>query len=387
VAERKNLGIAVANAKRLSECYLYLSEAFAARPSVKGDEPHWISGRSGSVDTAEKRDWVHRGKSQNVAEACIRSALRDGLLPAWVYRDEGEAEVDRFDLRELTHRTLVAGVYLPTNGRESALAGRPLWVKNADWRRYVSKIMLARYGETEQGPFHPGHSFKRDDPASIAPWWSVNQTLAWVATRIPSYVENIGNMEEHEPREYRPYFVQAISEAEVAESDEGNAFLKSRCDGWPDGSYLAHGGRALLEKIEGGSVTPATIENGRGRAMAWHEFVGIGTRETGEDWLALDPQPLFSSAEVMRAFPATDLDPAGSGGGIVPANRQLDHAAIIKQAGAMRHRQSNLSKGSAAASIVAELPPNPRTGKRRDTRHIERLIAHLWEGGAPESPT
>lgn len=69
------------------------------------------------------------------------------------------------------------------------------------------------------------------------------------------------------------------------------------------------------------------------------------------------------------------------------ANRQLNHSEVISTAATMLKEQPSLSKGSAAASIVAELPVNPRTGKPRDTRHIERIIAHLWEGGIPESPT
>lgn len=77
---------------------------------------------------------------------------------------------------------------------------------------------------------------------------------------------------------------------------------------------------------------------------------------------------------------------AARDGGKVPANRQLRHDEIISKAVELLKAQPNLSKGSAALSIVAELPRNPRTGKRRDTRHIERMIAHLWEGGVLESP-
>ena len=73
-------------------------------------------------------------------------------------------------------------------------------------------------------------------------------------------------------------------------------------------------------------------------------------------------------------------------GGNVPANRKLNHAEIIGQAASMRAFQPGISKGSAAASIVADLPRNPRSGKQRDTRHIERMIAHLWEGGLSQSP-
>jgi hypothetical protein len=70
----------------------------------------------------------------------------------------------------------------------------------------------------------------------------------------------------------------------------------------------------------------------------------------------------------------------------LPANRKLDHDKIIEQAAEMRTERSLISIGSAAASIVAELPPNPKTGKPRDKRHIERIIAHLWEGGLSQSP-
>ncbi|MBX9897891.1 MAG: hypothetical protein K2Y17_08345 [Qipengyuania sp.] len=80
-----------------------------------------------------------------------------------------------------------------------------------------------------------------------------------------------------------------------------------------------------------------------------------------------------SRADLLREFPP-------KGGGIVPANRQLDHAEITGKAAAMLREQPGLSKGSAAASIRAELPPNPKTGKPRDQRGLERIIGHLWEG-------
>lgn len=64
--------------------------------------------------------------------------------------------------------------------------------------------------------------------------------------------------------------------------------------------------------------------------------------------------------------------------GNVAANRSLNHEQIIGQAASMLAAQPSISKGSAAASIVADLPNNPTTGRPRDTRHVERMIAHLW---------
>jgi hypothetical protein len=67
-------------------------------------------------------------------------------------------------------------------------------------------------------------------------------------------------------------------------------------------------------------------------------------------------------------------------------NRQLDHKKIIDSADSMLTINPDISLTSTAASIVADLPPNPKTGKPRDQRHIERLIDHLWGGGIAKAP-
>lgn len=174
-------------------------------------------------------------------------------------------------------------------------------------------------GQSEQQHFRCGQTFKRDDPAALAPWWTVIQSLAWIATRIPSYVEYIGNLETDEPHEHRPYIVHALCEAQVAESDEGQTFMEARRADWPAGSFLAHAGRALLEKILSGEVRPLTRECGQGRQMGAEDFVGIGTRETGADWLRLDPQPVFSSDEVLKAFPMEAALPSIDTSAVTPA--------------------------------------------------------------------
>jgi len=151
--------------------------------------------------------------------------------------------------------------------------------------------------------FPVGHAFTREDPASIAPWWSINQALAWIATRIPSYVDYIGNLETDEPRESQPYVVQVICEAQIADSDEGKAFVEGRRLTWPDGTILAHAGRDLLGTILSGEIRPMARENGQGRQMLGEEFAGVARKTTGSDWLDLTPQPILSSAEIMRIFP------------------------------------------------------------------------------------
>ena len=152
--------------------------------------------------------------------------------------------------------------------------------------------------------FSPGELFTDNDPDDASPWWSVRQTLAWVATRTCSYVAAVGRAERDSSSELNWVVIQATLDVQLAESDEGKAYLSTRQDRWPEGSIFAHAGREVLSEIEARRIAPATIEAGKRRVMGWHEFAGLGSSETGSDWLDLDPQPVFSSAEVIAAFPA-----------------------------------------------------------------------------------
>lgn len=87
----------------------------------------------------------------------------------------------------------------------------------------------------------------------------------------------------------------------------------------------------------------------------------------------------FSRPDIESEFPPLTI-PHCQNAKDAPANRQLDHDALIRRATEMRAERQGLSRGSAAASIIAELGPNPRTGRPFDNRNIERIIAPLWEG-------
>jgi hypothetical protein len=113
---------------------------------------------------------------------------------------------------------------------------------------------------------------------------------------------------------------------------------------------------------------------------AMHQvYRGMAPRNQGAGCPLLLSRQSFDTWRTKRRI-------ARKGGESAPVNRQLDHEKIIQCAVEMLRDQPGVSKGSAALSIVADLPPNPRTGKPRDTRHIERMIAHLWEGKVPQSP-
>ena len=97
---------------------------------------------------------------------------------------------------------------------------------------------------------------------------------------------------------------------------------------------------------------------------------------------------LFKREDVLAIFPATggtlkvgNSAAAGEGCRKVASNRQLNHGQIEERAREMLAERPSLARGAAAAAIVAELPRNPRTGKLRDARYIERIIGKLWVGG------
>lgn len=62
--------------------------------------------------------------------------------------------------------------------------------------------------------------------------------------------------------------------------------------------------------------------------------------------------------------------------------RALDHEEIRRKVTEWLREQPTLSKGAAALAIAHDLPRNPKTGKLRDTRHIETIIIDLWDSNS-----
>lgn len=193
MTDKRDLGIAVADALRLNDCYHELAEAIASRPSIKGDEALWWSNRATNVDSPEMEDWIHRGKSQNVAESILSATLRDGGLKLWVRRSEGEFEVDRQALKEMNHRTFAAGAYKPINDLDSELVGRPLWIRRGDWTSFLRRTLEVRYGESvidasQSSQLAPSLDHvvqerlaSRSD--KMRPWLNPFELVAWVQYR------------------------------------------------------------------------------------------------------------------------------------------------------------------------------------------------------------
>ena len=302
---------AVPNAKPLGDCcqeLIGLIEKQIIEPGEKNARMAQFYSGLTNLDSPHGQDWLDRTLTLESATLAILEAIKREALTVWYVE---HSEPTSLAPGALESGSVRHGIYKAHEHPAPEMQGAKLWVKTREWRQFLSTFALGKGRDTEGDHFRVGHTFTRDDPATIAPWWTVNQSLAWIVSRTPSYVEYIGNLETDEPREHRPYIVHAICESQVAESDEGKVFMESRRAGWPKANILAHAGRALLDKILAGQVRPLAREQGQGRQMRSEEFVGIGARETGSDWLDLDPQPLFSSAEMMAAFAPNELVAAG----------------------------------------------------------------------------
>lgn len=150
--EKRDLGIAVTDAVRLFECLGWLAADFAARPFVIGDNLLDRQGSWTNDSSPEAIDWMHRCRTKSVAENLLSRAVLDGRLPLWVRREDGEAKVDRFAMREFGPRDVQLGAYHPFNDWQSDLRARPLWVKTEDWLVFHSIIMRERYPEEIEAP-------------------------------------------------------------------------------------------------------------------------------------------------------------------------------------------------------------------------------------------
>ena len=222
MAERKNTGLAVADAKRLNDCYHELSEAIAARPAVNGDRALWEYDWDVLAPVGEGReDWVHRSASRDVALVALRGNVTNGNLQLWTHGQHGEVRVDRHELKELTFRTFKSGTYQPDNRLldNAGLADCRLWVKEADWHRYMAGLWTERYGIDWANPAPPA------DKPLLPPegqFVTLSHALTWIAFGVSMDNDHLHEVlsgdsyGEHDPQ-------VAITEAVAKLADLGSA--------------------------------------------------------------------------------------------------------------------------------------------------------------------
>lgn len=150
----------------------------------------------------------------------------------------------------------------------------------------------------------PEESFDPSAHAEISPWWTVLQAIAWVTTRSPAFVERVGQLEAHNEQEIAQFICSSMVLVYVSRNACAcPAKSLDSTNRWESCTCFRDAGRLILEQIRQGHLSPIQTVGGVSRTMAFHEFAGIGQRPSGADWHDLKPAPIFSSAEVIAAFP------------------------------------------------------------------------------------
>jgi len=150
----------------------------------------------------------------------------------------------------------------------------------------------------------PEENFDPSAHAEISPWWTALQAIAWVTTRGPAYVERVGQLEAHNDREIAQFICSSMVLVYVSRNAcTCSAKSLDSTSRWESCTCFRDAGRLILEQIRQGHLRPIQMVSGVSRTMAFHEFAGVGQRPSGADWHDLKPAPIFSSAEVIAAFP------------------------------------------------------------------------------------
>ena len=138
-----------------------------------------------NLESPGGQHWLDRTLALESAVSAIQSAIAGGDLTVWFLEHSLPIQLAPATLENGNVRY---GIFKTHQHPEPEMQGAKLWVKAGDWRQFLTTFASGRRGDSESGHFRVGRTFTRDDPATIAPWWTANQALAWIATRIPAYV-------------------------------------------------------------------------------------------------------------------------------------------------------------------------------------------------------
>lgn len=355
-----------------------------ARPLGTGNEP---------LDPDERAVWMGQfNECRDRAHEALAGYILEAKLTVWGESAEGnlqivapDAAADRFDgvdglradgllLDRQQFETLVRQVCSKQSQEYLSQTCGSLFIEPVE-RQLTRSRDVTRWSDFDGAELPILEELASE--AGKDEWWNWPESLAWVGERD---LRNIATM-----RHFVKQWLARGRSGEMAASGGQLHMANGFCAQAP---FAADDLQKAIERGEIRTVgrhshadqfkvmTPTHWLGGK--IVCDGGFKLVSRKEPLAMWAA---DVAVSRNDLWAAFPASSHNAVGDEGGIVSPNRQLDYDKIIAQAAKMLRDQPSLSKGSAAASIVAELPPNPTTGKPRDTRHIERMIAHLWDGG------
>ena len=346
MAERKNTGLAVSDAKRLNECFNELSDAIAARPPMKGDRQLWrydYAALPGGPETEERLAWNHRCGSKDIAFVALRGAMTNDNLQLWTNGPHGEAKIDRYELKEPTFKTFASGTYQPDNRRldTAGLADSPLWVKEADWDRYMADLWSVRYGIDWANPAPPADKPLLPPEAQFV---TLSHALTWIAFGVSMDSDQLHEVltldlyGEHDPQEgIKAAVVQLVErgragrvamEGKYREShgDEKRTLLTAAIEpikfaNFRQFNYLSdelrHGegltwwrtAHAVTDRLVSGGRADSFIEVDVNRADLLREFRphgAMGWEPEAIQWSDLEPAQLARVKELAREAEADE---------------------------------------------------------------------------------
>ena len=390
----KHRGPAVSDAYELSRCWIDLADRSERWP-FPADTPARIVELAQAIPEGQRTNWLRRQVNLDEVSQRISYAIRSGDLPVWV-APQGEPErlVATGALATIDKRSIAGGVFCPQSEEYKSEAERPwlwerpLFIKRDDWVQFAASLDAEKTTmgqETKEHdhavnlqpvapPYHGGaNQHKQLEGIAVPDAIRLNDAVVDLTNHIRSgpplsetevalelkfYSSENDQMREYQIREVAMYYIR-----EAIQSGRLILYTMLVNGAHPIDHYALR--ELTFRTLRSGTYQPTK--------RLGDPFADTALWILNPDWEGFRKETL-----VRRS--------GGNGGGKVPPNRQLDYEKIRERVTIMRKQQPDLTIGSAAASIVAELPPNPKTGKPRDQRGIEKIIAPLWEGKAEQSP-
>lgn len=159
------------------------------------------------------------------------------------------------------------------------------------------------------GLTYPEDDFDPRADVVVAPWFSAAQAIAWIATRSAAYTAHVASNEAYKGDDIsRTVAFNAMASYVARNCCQCEAQALDQADRWQHCRCAGDAGRSLLEAVRKHEVDAIQPGQNNPRKMEFFELAGVGLRQSCDEWLFIEPQPLFSSNAVRDAFPAMESE-------------------------------------------------------------------------------